>query len=188
LFERFTDTARRVVVYAQEEARLLNHHHIGTEHILLGLLHDDTDTAIQVLRGQGASYDAAQAQVEELLGRGDKAPDSGIPFTAQAKKVLELSLREALQLGHNYIGTEHILLGLIREDSCGGAEVLSRLDVSFPAVRNEVLAVLRAGQHRRPPGLFPPGEPSIVSRLTAIEERLDRIERLLQDGPGRDSA
>src|ERR687897_191275 len=115
MFERFTDRARRVVVLAQEEARLLNHNYIGTEHILLGLIHEGEGVAAKALESLGISLEAVRAQVEEIIGQGQSAPTGHIPFTPRAKKVLELSLREALQLGHNYIGTEHILLGLIRE-------------------------------------------------------------------------
>jgi ATP-dependent Clp protease ATP-binding subunit ClpA len=192
LFERFTDTARRVVVYAKEEALLLDHDHIGSEHILLGLLRDDTETAVQVLTALGADLTAARAQAEEIAGRGSQAPAGEIPFTARAKKVLELSLREALQLGHNYIGSEHILLGLIREGEGGGAEILKRLDVDTGKARRDVLTGLRVRQQpRTAPGVFSAGGgglSAIEARLTAIEDRLERIERLLRDGSGRDSA
>lgn len=190
MFERFTDTARRVVVYAKEEALLLDHDHIGTEHILLGLLRDDTETAVQVLTSLGLGLAPARAQVEEMVGRGDDPGDTGdIPFTSRAKKVLELSLREALQLGHNYIGSEHILLGLLREGAGGGAQVLRNLDVDFEQLRRGILAVLRSRQQPRPaPGIFAAAGSSVESRLTAIEDRLERIERLLRDGSGRDSA
>ena len=115
MFERFTDRARRVVVLAQEEARLLNHNYIGTEHILLGLIHEGEGVAARGLESLGINLEAVRSQVVEIIGQGSQAPSGHIPFTPRAKKVLELSLREALQLGHNYIGTEHILLGLIRE-------------------------------------------------------------------------
>src|ERR1035438_636575 len=115
MFERFTDRARRVVVLAQEEARMLNHNYIGTEHLLLGLIHEGEGVAAKVLESMGISLEAVRQQVEEIVGRGKDAPSGHIPFTPRAKKVLELSLREAQILGHNYIGTEHILLGLIRE-------------------------------------------------------------------------
>src|SRR5829696_3245407 len=115
MFERFTDRARRVVVLAQEEARLLDHNYIGTEHILLGLVHEGGGVAAQALTQLGVSLEAVRDQVKEIIGRGAEAPTGHIPFTPRAKKVLELSLREALELGHNYIGTEHILLGLLRE-------------------------------------------------------------------------
>jgi ATP-dependent Clp protease ATP-binding subunit ClpC len=193
LFERFTDTARRVVVYAKEEALLLDHDYIGTEHILLGLLRDDTETAVQVLTSLGAALGPARTQVEDLAGRGRQAPAGDIPFTPSAKKVLELSLREALQLGHNYIGSEHILLGLVREGGDGGVEVLKRLDVDTEKVRRNILTTLRVRQQPRPtPGIFAPGGggglAAIEARLSAMEDRLTRIERLLRDGSGRDSA
>ena len=121
MFERFTDRARRVVVLAQEEARMLNHNYIGTEHILLGLIHEGEGVAAKALESLGISLEAVRQQVEEMIGQGQQAPSGHIPFTPRAKKVLELSLREALQLGHNYIGTEHILLGLIRDCSDGSS-------------------------------------------------------------------
>jgi ATP-dependent Clp protease ATP-binding subunit ClpC len=180
------------VVYAKEEALLLDHDFIGTEHILLGLLRDDTETAVRVLTSLGAGLGPARAQVEEIVGRGRQAPAGDIPFTSRAKKVLELSLREALQLGHNYIGSEHILLGLVREGEGGGAQILKRLDVDAEELRTGILAVLRSRQQSRPvPGIFTAaggGMAAIESRLTAMEERLERIERLLRDGSGRDSA
>jgi ATP-dependent Clp protease ATP-binding subunit ClpC len=189
LFERFTDTARRVVVYAKEEALLLDHDFIGTEHLLLGLLRDDTETAVRVLTSLDVTPATARAQVEGMLGRGEEPPGGEIRFTARAKKVLELSLREALQLGHNYIGSEHILLGLLRESEGGGTEVLRRLDVDLGELRQAILAVLRAGQQPRSSGgMFGGGMAALDGRLTAIEDRLERIERLLRDGQGRDSA
>src|SRR5918996_1932747 len=115
MFERFTDRARRVVVLAQEEARMLNHNYIGTEHILLGLLHEGHGVAANALESLGVPLDGVRKEVEEIIGRGETAASGHIPFTPRAKKVLELSLREALELGHNYIATEHILLGLVRE-------------------------------------------------------------------------
>ena len=134
MFERFTDRARRVVVLAQEEARLLNHNYIGTEHILLGLIHEGEGVAAKALESLGISLEAVRAQVEEIIGHGGTAPSGHIPFTPRAKKVLELSLREALQLGHNYIGTEHILLGLIREGEGVAAQVLVKLGADLSRV------------------------------------------------------
>jgi ATP-dependent Clp protease ATP-binding subunit ClpA len=125
MFERFTDRARRVVVLAQEEARMLNHNYIGTEHILLGLIHEGGGAAAKARDALGISLESVRSQVEEIIGQGQQAPSGHIPFTPRAKKVLELSLREALQLGHNYIGTEHILLGLIREGEGVAAQVLA---------------------------------------------------------------
>ena len=127
MFERFTDRARRVVVLAQEEARMLDHNHIGTEHILLGLIREGGGVAAKALESLGISLEAVRQQVGEIAGQGQQAPSGHIPFTPRAKKVLELSLREALQLGHNYIGTEHILLGLIREGDGVAAQVLVKL-------------------------------------------------------------
>jgi ATP-dependent Clp protease ATP-binding subunit ClpC len=142
LFERFTDRARRVVVLAQEEARLLNHNYIGTEHILLGLIHEGEGVAAKALESLGISLEAVRAQVEEIIGHGGQAPSGHIPFTPRAKKVLELSLREALQLGHNYIGTEHILLGLIREGEGVAAQVLVKLGADLARVRQQVIQLL----------------------------------------------
>ena len=142
VFERFTDRARRVVVLAQEEARLLNHNYIGTEHILLGLIHEGEGVAAKALESLGISLEAVRSQVEEIIGHGGSAPSGHIPFTPRAKKVLELSLREALQLGHNYIGTEHILLGLIREGEGVAAQVLVKLGADLSRVRQQVIQLL----------------------------------------------
>ena len=142
MFERFTDRARRVVVLAQEEARMLNHNYIGTEHILLGLIHEGEGVAAKALESLGISLEAVREQVEEIIGQGQTAPAGHIPFTPRAKKVLELSLREALQLGHNYIGTEHILLGLIREGEGVAAQVLQKLGADLNRVRQQVIQLL----------------------------------------------
>ena len=142
MFERFTDRARRVVVLAQEEARLLNHNYIGTEHILLGLIHEGEGVAAKALESLGISLEGVRGQVEELIGQGGSSPSGHIPFTPRAKKVLELSLREALQLGHNYIGTEHILLGLIREGEGVAAQVLVKLGADLSRVRQQVIQLL----------------------------------------------
>jgi len=146
LFERFTDRARRVVVLAQEEARLLNHNYIGTEHILLGLIHEGEGVAAKALESLGISLEAVRNQVEEIIGQGGSSPSGHIPFTPRAKKVLELSLREALQLGHNYIGTEHILLGLIREGEGVAAQVLVKLGADLSRVRQQVIQLLSGYQ------------------------------------------
>jgi ATP-dependent Clp protease ATP-binding subunit ClpC len=146
LFERFTDRARRVVVLAQEEARLLNHNYIGTEHILLGLIHEGEGVAARALEGMGISLESVRSQVVEIIGQGAQAPSGHIPFTPRAKKVLELSLREALQLGHNYIGTEHILLGLIREGEGVAAQVLQKLGAELHKVRQAVIQLLSGSQ------------------------------------------
>ena len=146
MFERFTDRARRVVVLAQEEARMLNHNYIGTEHILLGLIHEGEGVAAKALESLGISLEAVRSQVEEIIGQGQQAPSGHIPFTPRAKKVLELSLREALQLGHNYIGTEHILLGLIREGEGVAAQVLVKLGADLTRVRQQVIQLLSGYQ------------------------------------------
>ena len=145
MFERFTDRARRVVVLAQEEARLLNHSYIGTEHILLGLIHEGEGVAAKALESLGISLEAVRSQVEEMIGQGGTS-SGHIPFTPRAKKVLELSLREALQLGHNYIGTEHILLGLIREGEGVAAQVLIKLGADLSRVRQQVIQLLSGYQ------------------------------------------
>ncbi len=150
MFERFTDRARRVVVLAQEEARLLNHNYIGTEHILLGLIHEGDGVAAKALESLGISLDAVREQVQEIIGSGQQAPSGHIPFTPRAKKVLEFSLREALQLGHNYIGTEHILLGLIREGEGVAAQVLVKLGADLNSVRQHVIQLLSGYQGKEP--------------------------------------
>jgi ATP-dependent Clp protease ATP-binding subunit ClpC len=142
VFERFTDRARRGVVLAQEEARMLNHNYIGTEHILLGLIHEGEGVAALALESLNISLEAVRQQVEEIIGQGQAAPTGHIPFTPRAKKVLELSLRESLQLGHNYIGTEHVLLGLIREGEGVAAQVLQKLGADLNRVRQTVISLL----------------------------------------------
>ena len=142
VFERFTDRARRSVVFAQEEARLLNHNYIGTEHILLGLLREEEGVAARALMTLDVSLEAVRRDVEEIVGRGSKTSRGHIPFTPRAKKVLELSLREALQLGHNYIGTEHILLGLLREGEGVAAQVLQKLGADLNRVRQTVVQIM----------------------------------------------
>ena len=158
MFERFTDRARRVVVLAQEEARMLNHNYIGTEHILLGLIHEGEGVAAKALESLGISLEAVRQQVEEIIGQGQQAPSGHIPFTPRAKKVLELSLREALQLGHNYIGTEHILLGLIREGEGVAAQVLVRLGADLNRVRQQVIQLLHGYQGKEPAAAGAPSE------------------------------
>jgi ATP-dependent Clp protease ATP-binding subunit ClpC len=163
MFERFTDRARRVVVLAQEEARMLNHNYIGTEHILLGLIHEGEGVAAKALESLGIALEGVRQQVEEIIGQGQHAPSGHIPFTPRAKKVLELSLREALQLGHNYIGTEHILLGLIREGEGVAAQVLVKLGADLNRVRQQVLQLLSGYQQGKPesePGGRGEGTPS----------------------------
>ncbi|WP_047688704.1 ATP-dependent Clp protease ATP-binding subunit [Kocuria sp. ZOR0020] len=146
MFERFTDRARRVVVLAQEEARMLNHNYIGTEHLLLGLIHENEGVAAKALDSLGITLNAAREQVQDIIGPGQQAPSGHIPFTPRAKKVLELSLREALQLGHNYIGTEHILLGIIRAGEGVAAQVLTKLGTDPQKVRSTVLDLISGYQ------------------------------------------
>ncbi|KIP51955.1 ATP-dependent Clp protease ATP-binding subunit [Leucobacter komagatae] len=146
MFERFTDRARRVIVLAQEEAKLLNHNYIGTEHILLGLIHEGEGVAAKALEQLDISLDAVRTQVTEIIGTGQQPPSGHIPFTPRAKKMLELSLRESLQLGHNYIGTEHILLGLIREGEGVAAQVLVKLGADLNRVRQTVIQLLSGYQ------------------------------------------
>ncbi len=142
LFERFTERARQVVVLAQEEARALKHNYIGTEHILLGLLREEEGLAARALEALGVSIGRARTQVTRIVGWGEEATSGQIPFTPRAKKVLELSLREALSLGHNYIGTEHILLGLVRENEGVAARILLDFHADSEKVRNEVIRML----------------------------------------------
>ena len=196
MFERFTDRARRVVVLAQEEARMLNHNYIGTEHILLGLIHEGEGVAAKALESLGISLDAVRQQVEEIIGQGQQAPSGHIPFTPRAKKVLELSLREALQLGHNYIGTEHILLGLIREGEGVAAQVLVKLGADLNKVRQQVIQLLNGYQSKEPAGTATEATPSTSlvldqfgrnltqaareSKLDPVIGREKEIERLMQ--------
>jgi ATP-dependent Clp protease ATP-binding subunit ClpC len=146
MFDRFTDRARRVIVLAQDEARMLNHNYIGTEHLLLGLIHEGEGVAAKALESLGISLEAVREQVEEIIGQGQQAPTGHIPFTPRAKKVLEFSMREALQINHPYIGTEHILLGLIREGEGVAAQVLIKLGADLNRVRNQVLQLLSGFQ------------------------------------------
>ena len=177
MFERFTDRARRVVVLAQEEARMLNHNYIGTEHILLGLIHEGEGVAAKALESLGISLEAVRQQVEEIIGQGQQAPSGHIPFTPRAKKVLELSLREALQLGHNYIGTEHILLGLIREGEGVAAQVLVKLGADLNKVRQQVIQLLNGYQAKEPVGSAPEGTPSTSLVLDQFGRNLTQAAR-----------
>jgi len=142
MFERFTDKARRVVVLAQEEAKLLNHNYIGTEHLLLGLIHQGDNTAAKTLELFDVSLESVREQVEDIIGRGAQQPTGHIPFTPRAKKVLELALREALQLGHSYIGPVHILLALIREGEGVAVQLLTKLDVDPTRLRLKAMELL----------------------------------------------
>ena len=165
-FGRFAGRGRAVIVLALEEARMLNHDSIGTEHILLGLLRGGEGVAAQALESLGIDLEAVRQQVVEITGQGDQAPPEHIPFTARAKRVLELSLREAMQLGHNYIGTEHILLGLIREGDGVAAQVLVKLGADLNRVRHQVIQLLAAGPPARVTGT---GDAEF--RLSAVEQR-----------------
>ncbi len=189
MFERFTDQARRVVVQAQEEARRLDHSYIGTEHLLLGILRAGEGVAAEALASLGVGLDPAREQVAEIAGRGKQAPSGHIPFTPRAKKVLELSLRESLDLGHHTIRPEHILLGLITEGHGVAVEVLRILGPGPERVRGRVIELIPEAsdeptEHERPVRIV--GTPAqlgeVLDRLDAIERRLAAIERRL--GPG----
>ena len=194
MFERFTDRARRVVVLAQEEARMLNHNYIGTEHILLGLIHEGEGVAAKALESLGISLEAVRQQVEAIIGQGQQAPSGHIPFTPRAKKVLDLSLREALQLGHNFIGTEHILLGLIREGEGVAAQVLIRLGADLNRVRQQVIQLLHGSGGEEPVTAYATSRPGqgrrerellsgVLARVNAIDARLSAIEQRVGTGP-----
>jgi ATP-dependent Clp protease ATP-binding subunit ClpA len=197
MFERFTDGARRVVVLAQEEARMLGHHHIGSEHLLLGLAHDESGMTAHVLTAAGITLERVRVEVEDLASPGSKPPTGHIPFTRQAKRILELSLREALEQKKSYIGTEHILLGLIREPGGAGAQIIQRLGGPLSAVRQQVLEAaaavppdVAADRAEAGPWPWPPApdfaraariqsQANIEFRelLTSIDRRLASIER-----------
>ena len=152
MFEQFTERARQVVVLAQEEARTLKHNYIGTEHILLGLLREEEGLAARVLESLDITVERVRAQVVRIVGSGEEVTSGQIPFTPRAKKVLELALREALSLGHNYIGTEHILLGLVRENEGVAARILLDFDADSEKIRNEVIRMLSGPGGRRQGG------------------------------------
>ncbi|MBD8061781.1 ATP-dependent Clp protease ATP-binding subunit [Oceanitalea stevensii] len=179
MFERFTDRARRVIVLAQEEARMLNHNYIGTEHILLGLIHEGEGVAAKALESLDISLEGVRQQVTEIIGEGQQAPGGHIPFTPRAKKVLELSLREALQLGHNYIGTEHILLGLIREGEGVAAQVLNKLGADLNRVRQQVIQLLSGYQGKEAVAAGGPaeGQPSGSAVLDQFGRNLTQAAR-----------
>jgi len=179
MFERFTDRARRVIVDAQNEARSLSHNYIGPEHILLGLINEGDGVGAKALEAMQISTDTVRGRIEEITGRGQAPPSTGhIPFTPRAKKVLELSLREALQLGHNYIGTEHILLGLIHEGDGVAAQVLVGLGVELDRTRQLVIQIL-TGRHREETASAVAED--LRDRLAAMAARLTVIERMLRD-------
>jgi ATP-dependent Clp protease ATP-binding subunit ClpA len=175
MFERFTDRARQAIVLAQDEARRLNHNYIGTEHLLLGLLRDGNGVAAKALTQLDVSLSAVRRQVEQQVGSGEIVAGTHIPFTPRAKKVLELALREATQLGHNYIGTEHLLLGLLREGEGVAAQVLVDLGADLDRVRQQVVQLL-SGQVRDEPGY-----PDRFSQLSADLQRLERVVGRLTD-------
>src|SRR5215831_17779700 len=196
MFERFTDRARRVVVLAQEEARMLNRNYIGTEHILLGLIREGEGVAAKALESLGISLEAVREQVEEIIGQGQQAGPAHIPFTPRAKKVLELSKREALHLGHHYIGTEHILLGVIREGEGPAVQVLINLGGDLDRVRQQVIEVLHGHQGENAPGLVRAvlrsgqagrGKRKLLSQLLdrfdSMESRLSALEGRVGTGP-----
>jgi ATP-dependent Clp protease ATP-binding subunit ClpC len=202
MFERFTDRARRVVVLAQEEARAFNHNYIGTEHLLLGLVSEQEGVAAQTLASVDLTIEGIRQAVDDRVGRGQEAPKGHIPFTPRAKKVLELSLRQALKLGHDYIGTEHILLGLLDEGEGVAAQILlSNVSGGLEAVETALLtqlvdvgAVSRGERHmaqtrrRMQHASFGIGaDDEIVKRLEAIEARLSAIERLLREQRGEET-
>jgi ATP-dependent Clp protease ATP-binding subunit ClpC len=189
MFERFTDRARRVVVLAQEEARLLDHRYIGTEHLLLGLIHEGEGVAAKALESLGISLVAVRQQVEAIIGRGQQASSGHIPFTPRAKKVLDLSLRVAGHLGHDYIGTEHLLLGLVREGEGVAAQVLVRLGADLNRVRQQVIQLLHGqagkgaiGEGRGGAGLAD----DALARIESADRRLAAIERWVGIRPGLD--
>jgi len=176
MFERYTDRARRAVVLAQEEARMLDHNWVGTEHLLLGLIGEGDGVAAKVLESLGISLPAVRQQVEEMIGRGQQVPSGQLPFTPRAKKVLELAQRESRALGHNYIGTEHILLGLLREGDGVAAQVLVRLGADQNRVRQQVIRLLHGYQ-----GRDVTGEGSRLGRLARarrLDDALARVDAL----------
>ena len=176
MFERFTERARQVVVLAQDEARALKHNYIGTEHILLGLLREEEGLAARVLEQLDITVEEVRAQVARIVGQGDEVTTGQIPFTPRAKKVLELALREALSLGHNYIGTEHILLGLVRENEGVAARILLDFDADAEKIRNEIIRML-SGPGRRQSGQ--PGSSGAQGEKAKNSKLLDQFGRNL---------
>jgi hypothetical protein len=185
VFERFTERARQVVVLAQEEARALSHNYIGTEHILLGLLREDQGIAARALESLGVTVERVRVQVVRIVGAGEEATSGQIPFTPRAKKVLELALREALSLSHNYIGTEHILLGLIRENEGVAARILLDFDADSEKVRNEVIRMLSAPGNRASTQTVMEGELDPVW-LDGLGPGLDRLAGEIRGKLGRE--
>jgi ATP-dependent Clp protease ATP-binding subunit ClpC len=186
MFERFSDRARRVIVLAQEEARMLDHDYIGTEHILLGLIREGDGVAARALESLGINLDAMRQAVEDVIGRGAQPlPETEhIPFTPRSKKVLELALREARQLSSYYIGTEHILLALIREGDGVAAHVLRDSGVDFNRARQQVIEMLRSRRAEdAPPPSGPLASGDLVNQLASFAARLDAIEQRLRQFP-----
>jgi ATP-dependent Clp protease ATP-binding subunit ClpC len=187
VFERFTERARMVVVFAQDEARALKHNYIGTEHLLLGLLREEEGLAARVLDALDVTVEAVRAQVARIVGPGDEVTTGEVPFTPRAKKVLELALREALSLGHNYIGTEHILLGLVRENEGVAARILLDFDADAEKIRNEIIRMLSGSGRRQ--GDFPasgwmayaPG-PRLRARGSTWSKLSEARDAALQEG------
>ncbi len=193
MFERFTERARQVVVLAQEEARTLKHNYIGTEHILLGLLREEEGLAARVLESLDITVERVRGQVVRIVGSGEEVTSGQIPFTPRAKKVLELALREALSLGHNYIGTEHILLGLVRENEGVAARILLDFDADSEKIRNEVIRMLsgprrpaRAARAARRP--VPPARgrgQEVLEAARPVRAQPDEARRRRQARPRR---
>jgi Clp amino terminal domain, pathogenicity island component len=188
MFQRFTDRARTVVVLAQDEARRLDHNYIGTEHLLLGLIREGEGVAAKALEALGISLDSVRQQVEQIIGQGQQAPSGHIPFTPRAKKVLELSLRESQQLGHNYIGTEHILLGVIHPGDGVARQVLVKLGADPNRVRQQVIRLLQEHSAEESVSARSAAQelrllPAVKSRLEAAEQRLTAIEQRVGTGP-----
>jgi hypothetical protein len=171
MFQRFTDRARRVLVLAQEEARLLRHDSVGAEHILLGLLHEGEGVAARALESLGINREAARQQIEEIIGQGRQVPGGHIPFTARAKKMLELSLREALALGHNYVGTEHLLLAMLHENQGVAAQVLTGSGIGHAQVRERVLDLLTSECERKDPYA------QVAADLADADEQLTQVRQ-----------
>lgn len=187
MFERYTDRARRVVMLAQEEARMLKHNYIGTEHLLLGMLAEGEGIACQALVSLGIELEEVRNQVRQVIGIGQEAPAGHIPFTPRAKKVMELSLREGLQLGHNYIGTEHILLGLIREGDGVAAQILVKLGAELTRVRQQVIQLLSGvSPNTNAYGTFteaerkPPPKPHLEEATETIADVMEKLAQASQ--------
>ena len=172
MFERFTERARQVIVLAQDEARVLKHNYIGTEHLLLGLLREEEGLAARVLESLDITIGEVRAQVARIIGQGDEVASGQIPFTPRAKKVLELSLREALSLGHNYIGTEHVLLGLARESQGVAARILLDLGADAEKIRNEIIRMLSGPSRLQQLPAYEPKTPPVAHEVAAELDRL----------------